>query len=151
MTRWTVLVTALAIATVGSTAVAVQAERASAASTSAVAAGTSSVQSPITPVLSARRVPELIAAPVADRRLVTHLNDLMSRTPATSCLTVAVSGRTVFSSNPTVPLAPASIEKLVTEEAALSRSGPSAVFTPQLVTNDPPENHVDHRDVRFAR
>jgi len=37
--------------------------------------------SPITSVLSARRVPELIAAPVADNRLIAHLTDLMSRSP----------------------------------------------------------------------
>jgi len=40
------------------------------------------VPSPITSVLSARRVPELIAAPVADNRLIAHLTDLMSDRPS---------------------------------------------------------------------
>jgi D-alanyl-D-alanine carboxypeptidase/D-alanyl-D-alanine-endopeptidase (penicillin-binding protein 4) len=128
LNRWTVLATALSIALVGSLAVAVQAERAPALA----AATAGGERSTITPVLSARRVPELVAAPVADRRLVAHLNDLLAQAPATSCLTVAVSGRVVFSSNPTMPLVPASVEKLTTAEAALSLLGPSSVFTTSI-------------------
>jgi D-alanyl-D-alanine carboxypeptidase/D-alanyl-D-alanine-endopeptidase (penicillin-binding protein 4) len=80
-------------------------------------------------VLSARRVPELVAAPVADRRLVAHLNELFAAAPPNSCLTVAVSGRVVFSMNPTAPVVPASTEKLLTAEAASEVLGDNTVFT----------------------
>jgi D-alanyl-D-alanine carboxypeptidase/D-alanyl-D-alanine-endopeptidase (penicillin-binding protein 4) len=141
MARWTVLATALAIALVGSAAIAVQAERAPALNAS------NGVPSSVTPVLSARRVPELIAAPVADRRLVAKLNDFVSRLPSSSCLTVAIGGRTVFSSNPTLPLIPASVEKLVTAQAALARLGGGAVFTTSVKSAGPPNDGVVDGDL----
>ena len=111
------------------------------------AAATTGIRTAVTPVLSARRVPELIAAPVADRRLAAHLNDLVSRTPGSSCLTVAVDGRVVFSSNPTTPVIPASVQKLWTADAALSTLGPSAVLTTSVTTNAPPDNGVVDGDL----
>src|SRR5262245_59541847 len=104
-------------------AIAVQAERAPSASAA------TGVRTALTPVLSARRVPELIAAPVADRRLSAHLNDLVSRTPGSSCLTVAVDGHTVFSSNATTPLIPASVQKLWTAQSALATLGADSKLT----------------------
>jgi D-alanyl-D-alanine carboxypeptidase/D-alanyl-D-alanine-endopeptidase (penicillin-binding protein 4) len=127
-----VLVIALAVVLVGSTAIAVQAERAP----DAVAA--TGVHTAATPVLSARREPELIAAPVADRRLAAHLNDLLSRTPGSSCLTVAVDGRVVFSSNATTPLIPASVQKLTTADAALSTLGPGTKLTTSVRGSESP-------------
>src|SRR5262249_45614193 len=129
LTRWTVLVTALVITMVAAIAVAVQGERAPAA------AATNGIRTAATPVLSARRVPELVAAPVADRRLVAHLSDLVSRTPGSACLTVAVDGRIVFSSNPTTPLIPASVEKLNVAEAALTKLDPNAVLTTSVAAS----------------
>jgi serine-type D-Ala-D-Ala carboxypeptidase/endopeptidase (penicillin-binding protein 4) len=82
----------------------------------------------VTPVLSARRVPELLAAPVADRRLHDQLTELLSRTPGVSCLTVAASGRQVFAVNPSAPMMPASLEKLVTATAALDVLGPDTTL-----------------------
>ena len=91
--------------------------------------------SPITPVLSARRIPELIAAPVADDRLAAHLTELLASAPTDRCLTVAVSGRVVFSDHANAPLTPASIAKLLTAEAALSVLGPDTVLTTKVVSN----------------
>ena len=85
-------------------------------------------------------MPELIAAPVADNRLIAHLTDLLSRAPDSRCLTVAVSGRIVFSEHPTDPLIPASIEKLMTAQAVLSVLGPDAVLTTKAVSNTAPQN-----------
>jgi D-alanyl-D-alanine carboxypeptidase/D-alanyl-D-alanine-endopeptidase (penicillin-binding protein 4) len=85
-------------------------------------------RSPVTPVLSARRVPDIIAAPVADRRLVAKLTDLAARTPGASCLTVHAGGREIFAANPTLPLSPASVEKLLTAEAALAVLGPDTTL-----------------------
>jgi D-alanyl-D-alanine carboxypeptidase/D-alanyl-D-alanine-endopeptidase (penicillin-binding protein 4) len=101
-------------------------------------------RSPVTPVLSARRVPDIIAAPVADRRLITKLADLASRTPGASCLTVHAGGREIFASNPTLPLSPASVEKLLTAEAALSVLGPdTTLHTSVRVEGDVDSGVVD--------
>jgi D-alanyl-D-alanine carboxypeptidase/D-alanyl-D-alanine-endopeptidase (penicillin-binding protein 4) len=113
---------ALVIVAVTAAAFAVQAEKAGSAPRAIGA------RSPVTPVLSARRVPDIIAAPVADRRLVAKLIDLASRTPGASCLTVHAGGREVFASNPTLPLSPASVEKLVTAQAALELLGPDTTL-----------------------
>ena len=135
------LVTALVITMVAAIAVAVQGERAPAA------AATNGIRTAATPVLSARRVPELVAAPVADRRLVAHLNDLVSRTPGTSCLTVAVDGQVVFGSNPTSPLIPASVEKLNIAEAALTKLDPNAVLTTTVAASAAPDDGVVDGDL----
>jgi D-alanyl-D-alanine carboxypeptidase/D-alanyl-D-alanine-endopeptidase (penicillin-binding protein 4) len=136
MTRWRLLVIALAVGLVASAAIAVQSERAP------DAVASSGVRTAATPVLSARREPELIAAPVADRRLVAHLNDLVSKTPGTSCLTVAVDGRVVFSTNATTPLIPASLQKLVTADAALWKLGAGATLTTSVRAGAPADNGV---------
>jgi D-alanyl-D-alanine carboxypeptidase/D-alanyl-D-alanine-endopeptidase (penicillin-binding protein 4) len=136
LSRWTVLVAVLVVASIASTAIAIQAERAPASAAPTATATT------VTPVLSARRVPALIAAPVADRRLVAHLTDLVGATPGTSCLTVAVDGRMVFSSNLETPMIPASVEKLQTAEAALAKLGPNTVFTTSVKSTGPPNGGV---------
>jgi D-alanyl-D-alanine carboxypeptidase/D-alanyl-D-alanine-endopeptidase (penicillin-binding protein 4) len=95
-------------------------------------------------VLSARRVPDIVAAPVADRRLAGKLTDLTSRTPGSSCLTVHSGGREVFATNPTTPLSPASVEKLLTAEAALSVLGPDTTLrTAAVVDGDVHDGVVD--------
>lgn len=91
-------------------------------------------------MLSARRVPEVLAAPVADRRLTTRLTDVIGRAPDSSCLTVAVNGRPVFSHDPALPLIPASIEKLLTGEAARGLLGTDAVLTTTVASDVPIEN-----------
>lgn len=99
-------------------------------------------RSPVTPVLSARRVPAYVAAPVADRRLRAALQDLVSRSPAATCLSVEVGGRTVFASNPDVPLVPASLEKLLTAVAALDVLGDDFTFQTRATAAAPPEGGV---------
>jgi D-alanyl-D-alanine carboxypeptidase/D-alanyl-D-alanine-endopeptidase (penicillin-binding protein 4) len=126
----------LVIVSVSSASVAAQAERPSPAP---VASG---VAAPLTPVLSARRVPEIVAAPVADRRLLAHLDDLFASAPANSCLTVAVSGRVVFSTNPAAPVVPASIEKLLTAEAAAAVLGDTTTFTTTAKAEGAPQSGV---------
>ncbi|MGQ0616735.1 MAG: D-alanyl-D-alanine carboxypeptidase/D-alanyl-D-alanine endopeptidase [Acidimicrobiia bacterium] len=84
--------------------------------------------SPVTPVLSARRAPELLASPVADRRLAEGLNELLSRTRGSACLTVSAAGRQVFALEPTRPMVPASLQKLVTASVALDVLGPDTTL-----------------------
>lgn len=73
----------------------------------------------VTPVLSARRVPELLTTPVADRRLEAALGELISRVPGVNCLTVQIDGRPIFADDADQPLVPASVQKLVTATVAL--------------------------------
>jgi D-alanyl-D-alanine carboxypeptidase/D-alanyl-D-alanine-endopeptidase (penicillin-binding protein 4) len=132
--QWYVAPLMLAVAAVSGLSIVAQAEKAPAA------AAPHDITSPITPVLSARRVPEVIAAPVSDNRLIVQLNDLLTRTPDSRCLTVAVGGRMVFSERPNEPLIPASIEKLLTAQAVLSVFGPDAVLTTRTVATETPQN-----------
>ncbi len=96
----------------------------------------------VTPVLSPRRVPSLIAAPVADRRLQQALDGLVARTPGTSCLVVNAGGRRVFTHNPDVALVPASLQKLVTATAALEVLGPDATYRTVVAAATEPDDGV---------
>jgi serine-type D-Ala-D-Ala carboxypeptidase/endopeptidase (penicillin-binding protein 4) len=95
---------------------------------------------PVTPVLSPRRVPGLLAAPVADRRLVAALDAVMARQPGASCLTVTSGGRTIVAVNPDQPLVPGSLEKLVTAVAALDVLGPDHRFRTAIVATAAPDD-----------
>ncbi|HEY8546245.1 MAG TPA: D-alanyl-D-alanine carboxypeptidase/D-alanyl-D-alanine-endopeptidase, partial [Acidimicrobiales bacterium] len=102
---------------------------------------------PTTPVLSARRVPELIAAPVANARLQTDLSNWIAQSPATSCLTVQAGGETLFSRNASEPYAGASTQKLVTATAALLSMGPDARLDTVASTATPPVDGVIQGDL----
>lgn len=81
----------------------------------------------VTPVLSARRAPELIAAPVAGRRLAADLQSWMALSPPDSCLVVEAGDDTLFAHNPLTPLTGASTQKLLTATALLlAKEGPDA-------------------------
>ncbi|MGH9187537.1 MAG: D-alanyl-D-alanine carboxypeptidase, partial [Acidimicrobiales bacterium] len=131
----TLLPVGLVLVAVGSlvTAVRVDAERSSTTRTPAAA---------VTPVLSARRVPELLAAPVADRRLTAALDDLLARTPGSLCLTVAAGGRPVYTRNPSEPLVPASLAKLMTAVVALELLGPDTTFRTAVTAAAAPADGV---------
>lgn len=90
------------------------------------AAAVGDEQASATPVLSARRAPEVLAAPVADRRLNAELQQWVAQSPANTCLVVESGDRTLFAHNPTMPLAGASNQKLVTATALLLTLGPDA-------------------------
>jgi D-alanyl-D-alanine carboxypeptidase/D-alanyl-D-alanine-endopeptidase (penicillin-binding protein 4) len=109
---WTALPFVLVALVVGAVAVVVVNE-------SEPAASSSPRSSAATPVLSARRVPALLATPVADRRLGAALSGLMAEVPGTSCLTVRIGDREVYADDPDAALVPASVEKLVTATVAL--------------------------------
>lgn len=85
-------------------------------------------RSTVTPLLSARRVPGLLAAPVADRHLRTALDEVLATQPGTACLTVAASGRAVYARDADTTLVPASVEKLLTATVALEVLGPDHRF-----------------------
>jgi len=98
--------------------------------------------SPVTPVLSPRRVPGLLAAPVADRRLVSSLEGVLARQPGEACLTVTSGGRTIMAVDDEHPLMPASLEKLVTAAVALQVLGPDYRFRTRVLADAPAEGGV---------
>jgi len=102
---------------------------------------------PLTPVLSARRVPSLLIAPVAERRLRAALDAIVAKAPPASCLTVTSGGKTLYNHNPDQPLVPASLEKLFTAAAVLHVLGPDATFTTQVVSAAGPADGVVTGDV----
>ena len=97
---------------------------------------------PATPVLSARRVPELLAAPVADRRLGTELTAWLGESPANSCLVVQAGGRGVFAHNPALPVTGASTQKLLTATGLLLARGPDATFDTKAEAAAAPQGGV---------
>jgi len=88
---------------------------------------------PTTPVLSPRRVPGLLVAPVADRRLAAALDALLAGQPGVTCLTVASAGRELYDRDGGRPLVPASLHKLRTAVAALEVLGPEHRFRTRVV------------------
>jgi len=97
---------------------------------------------PVTPVLSARRAPEILAAPVADRRLATRLQGWLGASPAGSCLVVESEGREVYGHNPVLPVTGASTQKLLTATGLLLALGPDATFETEAVAAEPPQGGV---------
>ncbi len=99
---------------------------ASASTTTVPPAPAASAATLTTPVLSARRLPTLLEAPVADRRLLAALAPIVSHANPTSCLEVKVDGRRIDDDRGSLPVMPASTEKLLTATAMLSKVGPTA-------------------------
>jgi D-alanyl-D-alanine carboxypeptidase/D-alanyl-D-alanine-endopeptidase (penicillin-binding protein 4) len=84
-----------------------------------------------TPVLSARRVPELIAAPAAARRLRSSLDAWVAQSPPDRCLAVADSeGDVLYAHRESAPLVPASTIKLLTAAGLLLTFEPEHRFSP---------------------
>ena len=132
--RW-ILPGALALAAtgLGLAAVALDAKPAS----SAIGA-----EAATTPVLSARRVPEVIAAPVAERHLAGDLQAWLGASPPATCLAVESRGDALFEHNPTLPLAGASTQKLLTATGLLLARGPEARLETRAVAAVPPRGGV---------
>lgn len=131
------LIVALLALTAGSAAGVVASEREGAGPEPVAAVGT-----PLTPVLSARRVPAVLAAPIADRRLGVALDELLSRQPGTTCLEVTSSGRPIYERLPDTPMVPASVVKILTAVAALEVLGPDHVFRTTVVAAAAPVDGV---------
>jgi serine-type D-Ala-D-Ala carboxypeptidase/endopeptidase (penicillin-binding protein 4) len=91
-----------------------------------------------TPVLAARRIPEVVAEPVARRRLVSDLEAWLMTTPSVACLQVVEAGEVVFSHRTDEPVVPASAQKLLTATAALLELGPDHRFRTPVLTDAPP-------------
>lgn len=104
----------------------------------------------VTPVLSARRLPTVVAAPVAERRLRADLAAWAASAPGPSCATVVdPEGEVVLAHGPAGPLVPASTTKLLTAAAALHVLGPDHVFR-TVVRAAPPVDGVVAGDLHLV-
>jgi D-alanyl-D-alanine carboxypeptidase/D-alanyl-D-alanine-endopeptidase (penicillin-binding protein 4) len=79
---------------------------------------------PVTPVLSARRAPAVLAGPLGEGRLREALAAVADAAPADACLVVTLDGRPVLDRAPDLPLIPASALKVITAAAVLHHLGP---------------------------
>ncbi len=100
-----------------------------------------------TPVLSLRRVPELLALAVATAKLDTALDAALSDsrfgpTAASSCLIVQAGSVPIYSHDPTKALLPASNLKLLTATAALDKLPATQRFTTTVKGDKAPAGGV---------
>jgi len=105
---------------------------------------------PTTPVLSARRVPSVVAAPVADRRLRGDLAAWAGSAHQPSCAVVLdARGQVVLDHHGDEPMVPASTLKLLTATAALEALGADHTYR-TVVVGPPPEGGVVRGDLTLV-
>ncbi len=87
-----------------------------------------------TGLLSARRAPGWLTAPISDARLAQRLSALAASpgVPSDTCLVLRRNGELVFAQRGAQPLSPASLMKIVTAAAILSKAGPAATYTTEV-------------------
>ncbi|HLU41871.1 MAG TPA: D-alanyl-D-alanine carboxypeptidase/D-alanyl-D-alanine-endopeptidase [Microthrixaceae bacterium] len=90
------------------------------------------------PVLSARRAPELLARPVAARNLRAAVQPVLDAAPPDSCVDVREGGEALVAHREDAPLAPASNLKLVIGAAALELIGPDERLVTRFATDGAP-------------
>lgn len=91
-----------------------------------------------TPVLSARRVPELVARPVAGRAARAAVAPVIARAPQASCVVVADGPTGLVEHRAGESFVPASTLKLLTGAAALDLLGGTNRLTTRFVAAAPP-------------
>ncbi|MGH9288457.1 MAG: D-alanyl-D-alanine carboxypeptidase/D-alanyl-D-alanine endopeptidase [Acidimicrobiales bacterium] len=133
--RHWILPGALALAAIGAGAAALSLDAKPASSAIGVDAAA-------TPALSPRRVPEVIAEPMAERRLAAELQAWLAASPPGTCLAVDSQGEVLFEHNPTVPLAGASTQKLLIATGLLLSLGPDATLNTRVLTASPQRGGV---------
>ncbi len=94
-----------------------------AAGQGAGATGGAGVPRPDAPVLTARRLPGALVAPMAESRLVESLSQVLATGPPATCLIVGSGRDRIVEHRAHEALVPASAIKLVTAFAALRRAG----------------------------
>lgn len=88
-----------------------------------------------TPLLSIRRTPEFLRQPTILSNLRGDLETLAADFPTLSCLVVSVDGEEIFSKNPTLPLVPASAQKIITAYAVYEILEADSAFETRVVSN----------------
>lgn len=95
-------------------------------------AGATTAPGATTAVLSARRVPDLLARPTAGRRLSAAVAPLVASAPADRCVVIGQGGQRLFDDGGANALIPGSNLKLATATAVLDELGPDTTFTTVL-------------------
>ena len=98
-------------------------------------------------MLTARRVPEVLAVPVLDRRVTAHISEYASSVTETWCLDVRLDGRPIHAVSAETLFIPASIQKLLTATAVLARLEPTGRFETSLVSASEPTDGVVEGDL----
>ncbi|MEQ8718216.1 MAG: D-alanyl-D-alanine carboxypeptidase/D-alanyl-D-alanine-endopeptidase [Acidimicrobiales bacterium] len=106
-----------------------------------------SIDVTVTPILSARRVPDLLVEPLSRDALAEDLSELVTRAPASSCLVASAGGEDLFVHNGELNLVPASVQKLVTAAAALTELGPDYTFSTRILATAAPVDGVVSGDL----
>ena len=113
---------------------AVETDAALAETTEVEAAATT--ESPLaTPLLSIRRTPEFLREPLLIDNLQASLDELVATFPSQSCLTVNIGGEQVYARNPTLPLVPASAQKILTAFGVYEILGADHTYETSVVTD----------------
>ncbi|CAN5639567.1 D-alanyl-D-alanine carboxypeptidase/D-alanyl-D-alanine-endopeptidase [soil metagenome] len=99
------------------------------------------------PVLTPRRVPNLLAQPVGTARLVQALDDLVASTPDSACLVVTEGPLVLYDRQGDQPLVPASGMKLLTATAVLARRDPEERLRTSVVASLAPVGGVVEGDL----
>jgi D-alanyl-D-alanine carboxypeptidase/D-alanyl-D-alanine-endopeptidase (penicillin-binding protein 4) len=95
-----------------------------------------------TPLFSARRVPDLMRARIADEKLRSAVQTIFAEAPPASCLTISLHGRTIFRANGDAPLEPASTNKVLTATGVLAAFSPDDKLATTAVAQAPPQAGV---------
>jgi D-alanyl-D-alanine carboxypeptidase/D-alanyl-D-alanine-endopeptidase (penicillin-binding protein 4) len=103
-----------------------------------------------TPLLSARRVPALVTAPLTSATLRQRLAGVATATPAPGCLVVEVDGAAVQDLRGDTPVIPASNQKLVTAAVALEALGGEQRFVTSAVAPAAPVDGVLRGDLTIV-
>ncbi len=90
-----------------------------------------------TPVLSARRAPDLLLAPVGRRKVAEAAAPVIAAAPPSSCLLVRDGDLDLVGSKPDDPLAPASNMKILVAAVALDVLGPATTFSTSVTGAGP--------------
>lgn len=95
------------------------------------------------PMLSARRLPLTLQAPVVDAAIAPEIELASASSPPNSCLMIRSGNRQIGpDTNPATPLVPASNQKIVTTHVALEVLGPEFRFTTSVRSAADPEAGV---------
>ena len=88
---------------------------------------------PVTPIFSARRIPQALIDSTLKVRVAAKLQQLSTTLPADSCLTVRTDDREIYSLRSDLALIPGSNMKLLTAAVALEVIKPDTVFSTKLL------------------
>ena len=94
----------------------------------------------LTPLLSARRVPVFLQAPIADKELKNEVENLVAQLPGLSCINLLEDGRVIYEQLSNEPIIPASTQKLLTAVALLENFGPEYKFSTKVISETQPVN-----------